>query len=334
VTDVPMSVPLGRFPLARTTHVDQFAEIVRPIYGKISLQTAKPSAAFDAVANYYHLFNSGIYYGQYGIGVSIQIPNSEFVAQGVTLQGNGKCIIDKLEENIEEGRLPNAVLDSRRVSLDFDDTHRHLAFCMDPQVLKTKASALLGEATDRPLRINPDRQASATELSRFRRLLMMLIAEIDMDEAPLSPVFLREIEQTLMVCFLLGYQNNFTEVLQPRPRAIAPWQVKRVEHFIEAHWNEALTMESISAAVGAGVRSIQMSFQANRGYTPMEFVRQVRLGHARKMLLEGPPTTTVTDVAYACCFGNIGHFSRQYFDRFQELPSTTLARTRNRPRGP
>ncbi|MCB1433426.1 MAG: AraC family transcriptional regulator [Alphaproteobacteria bacterium] len=62
--------------------------------------------------------------------------------------------------------------------------------------------------------------------------------------------------------------------------------------------------------VEASGRSIQNAFRHSRGYTPTVFLRRVRLSHACNMLLQPERRTSVTDVAYACGFGNHGHFSR------------------------
>ena len=56
----------------------------------------------------------------------------------------------------------------------------------------------------------------------------------------------------------------------------------------------------------------------------MAFVRQVRLRHANEMLKSAGPETSVTSVAYACGFSNLGHFARYYNAAFGEHPSATL----------
>jgi len=60
----------------------------------------------------------------------------------------------------------------------------------------------------------------------------------------------------------------------------------------------------------------------------MTFVRQVRLRHAQEMLMRASPETTVTSVAYACGFSNLGHFAKYYHAAFGEHPSATLKTAR------
>ncbi|HTV36483.1 MAG TPA: helix-turn-helix domain-containing protein [Xanthobacteraceae bacterium] len=106
------------------------------------------------------------------------------------------------------------------------------------------------------------------------------------------------------------------------------WQVRRAEYYIEMHWNEPITIERLVRATAASARSIFLHFKISRGQSPMSFVKEVRLQHAREMLQQTGPAHTVTGTAVACGFGNLGHFSGDYFKRFGELPSETLRRSK------
>ena len=118
------------------------------------------------------------------------------------------------------------------------------------------------------------------------------------------------------------------QLLERQPPSIAPWQVRRVEDYIAANWDQPIGVEDLAAATGASVRSIFRTFKQCRGYSPMEFVKQVRLRRAHEMLTCGDTTTSVTDVAFACGFGDLGRFSKDYRARFGALPSATLHRSK------
>ena len=55
----------------------------------------------------------------------------------------------------------------------------------------------------------------------------------------------------------------------------------------------------------------------------------MRLARARRELLHAGPQATITDVALASGFSQLGRFAGQYRKAFGELPSTTIRRTRN-----
>jgi transcriptional regulator GlxA family with amidase domain len=59
---------------------------------------------------------------------------------------------------------------------------------------------------------------------------------------------------------------------------------------------------------------------------PMAFLREVRLGRARRDLEAADPTSgiTVTEIATRCGFGSPSRFASHYWTRFGERPSRTL----------
>jgi transcriptional regulator GlxA family with amidase domain len=106
------------------------------------------------------------------------------------------------------------------------------------------------------------------------------------------------------------------------------WQVRRAEAYIESHWNEPITIAGLARASAASARSIFYHFKNSRGQSPMSFVKQVRLEHAREMLESSGIGRSVTEIAIDCGFGNLGHFACDYLKRFGERPSDTLKRSR------
>jgi transcriptional regulator GlxA family with amidase domain len=141
---------------------------------------------------------------------------------------------------------------------------------------------------------------------------------------------LRELEQTILVAFLTANRHSFSHLLEREPKDTLSLHVRRAEDFIEAHWNQAITIEKLVEATGVGARAIFRAFQHTRGYSPMAFARMIRLRHAREMLSAPAMETSVTTIAFVCGFGNLGHFARDYRETFGERPSETLARATRR----
>ena len=149
--------------------------------------------------------------------------------------------------------------------------------------------------------------------------------EADREDATLPDIAIAECEQLLMVLFLTSNKHNFSRLLDGRAPQAAPWQVRVVEEYIRANWQRPITIEALAEATGVGIRSMFKTFKDARGYSPMAFLRQVRLDQARRMLQLPDPTTSVTGVGLSCGFSSLGHFAHDYREAFNELPSVTLA---------
>lgn len=117
-------------------------------------------------------------------------------------------------------------------------------------------------------------------------------------------------------------------LVEPRRQPPTTWQVRRAEEYIETHWDQPITIASLARSTAASARSIFYHFKNSRGQSPMSFLKQVRLEHARDMLERSGLDRSVTEIAVQCGFGNLGHFAGDYFKRFGERPSETLKRSK------
>ncbi|WP_375412415.1 helix-turn-helix transcriptional regulator [uncultured Bradyrhizobium sp.] len=155
-----------------------------------------------------------------------------------------------------------------------------------------------------------------------------MAGELAASPSQLPHFLLQEFEETLIAAFLKAVPNSYSENLQRRPSEGASAHVRRVEEYLDAHWQRPISVEHLADVTGIGVRTIFATFKRNRGYTPFAYLKMVRLRNANELLQSPTETTTVTSVALNCGFSNLGHFANDYRDSFGELPSLTLARAR------
>ncbi len=177
-------------------------------------------------------------------------------------------------------------------------------------------------------RIELDRKCAKVrpELHLLRGITSSLSEQADFKQ--ISPIALAEVEQTILVSLACGISHNYTRFLKIREPDLAPHQVRRVENYIEANWGQPLSIHGLAVVASASARSVFQSFRIHRGYSPMKFVKTVRLRRAREMLQNANSESTVTTIAFSCGFGNLGHFARDYQNSFGETPSSTLSRTK------
>jgi AraC-like DNA-binding protein len=177
------------------------------------------------------------------------------------------------------------------------------------------------------LHFDPTINGCNPEAKLLTGLLRTLATEANVSW-PMPPLMQSELQQLIITSFLMASANNYSELLHGESIRAAPWQVRRAEQFIEANWDQPITIDALVAETNISARSLFSSFRAARGYSPMQFVKRVRLRHARQKLLRPELGTSVSAVVFECGFGNPGHFARDYHQHFGEHPSETLRRGR------
>ncbi len=101
--------------------------------------------------------------------------------------------------------------------------------------------------------------------------------------------------------------------------------VRRVIAFLRDNTGEPVTVAELSRMAGVSERTLRTAFHDVLGLSPKRYVIAQRLRAARKALSTADPhTTTVTDVAMAFGFFELGRFAVRYRHAFGELPSRTL----------
>jgi AraC family ethanolamine operon transcriptional activator len=73
---------------------------------------------------------------------------------------------------------------------------------------------------------------------------------------------------------------------------------------------------------------LRRTFRRLLGVSPARYLRMRRLHQARDAL-RATASGTVTQIAVAVGFSDLGRFARDYRDLFGELPSATLKRARD-----
>lgn len=296
-------------------------------YGVRKFDLPRGHSGFSA--SWYHVAvqSLALSYCRYAVDTCIEFPTSDCIRQPICLSGAATARLGSREFELSEQRTcilpPNA-----EVTTAYQPDYAQLVLRFETAVLERKLAALLGFAPSGALSFEQSGDFHQPEKQALRRLLLFFASEMGGEESAAKSVILEELSQSIIVAFLLGNRHNFSHLLGQPAEDAAPWQVRRAENYIEAHWNQPLTIEQLCEVTSASARSIFHWFRKTRGYSPMDFLKIVRLSHARRMLSSGDPATSVKSVVFACRFSNMGHFARDYRAAFGELPSETLNRAR------
>ena len=117
----------------------------------------------------------------------------------------------------------------------------------------------------------------------------------------------------------------------PETATALPGGLVRALAWLRANLHERVRLDRLAQIADVHPRTLERHFQTFLNTTPHGWVRQMRLGRARQELINGNGDTTITDVALASGFGQLGRFAAQYREHFGELPSETLRRMRGSP---
>jgi len=318
--------PLTTFQVIDTRDPDELAAGLSRLFGRVWLDLHGGNAKLHARVRYLTLGDVGIIHGQYDTGLKARFPDfNTFAGSPAPLKGAGAHEIGGRELTVSKGS--GAILSPGGATLHYGPQFEHLSMSVRPAALMGKLAAIVGDLRLGPLHFHPAINASSPQSRRLQRLVRFIATEAE-QSPPMPSILQSELQQAMMTSLLLATANNYSELLHGEPIAAAPWQVRRAEQFIEANWNQPITIEALTAATNVSARSLFSSFKAGRGYSPMDFVKRVRLGRAWQKLSRPGAGTSVSAVAFECGFGNPGHFAVDYRHHFGERPSETLRRGR------
>ena len=263
----------------------------------------------------------------YGAPSLAEFPEADFVRLQFAFSGTARTTIagQSVEVSADQSCVTPA---DRPCKIEFGPGYQQILIRIEQGAMERKLAALLGAKPRGRLEFASMRGANQSHLDGLKGLIRFVAGELARPSAQLPHFLLKEFEETLVAAFLKAIPNSFSGVLQREPSETGTAHVRMVEEYIDAHWHLPISVEHLARATGVGARTIFATFKRHRGYTPLAYLKMVRLKKANEFLGSPIETTTVTTAAVDCGFSNLGHFARDYQETFGEMPSRTLARAR------
>jgi len=318
-------IPLDAHPAFRVSTLDALEEAVGTHLGAQFVQLPAGARAIDAYANNFKLPNSRLWFCSYGIPLALKFPEADHIRVQFHYSGIGATWIggSLFPINPRQG-----CISTTEAEIDFSPAFEQIVWRIPKDVMVRKLAGMMDCAVTSGLDFDPVLDLATPQAATMSRILDCLLHAADTVTGEAADVVLSELEQAMIASFLAASNHDCRDRLGKKAPAAAPRQVRRAEEFIAANWNQPLSIEDLAVEAGCSVRSLFRTFRQSRGYTPLEFARRLRLGNARRMLQNPDQSTTVTSVAFACGFNDLGRFSKDFTQAFGELPSLVLNRTR------
>lgn len=314
--------PLSSASGFRTSDIDEFEHRLTTVFGATGFQL-QDSAALQFRNNVVDLEDITLSFWTFGTSIRIDFAENTAAALGLPIRGHGVTTSGKQATSVGVG-TPALLSAGRSAALQYDAELEKLVMEIKPEALKRKLSALLGAPISREIEFDLTRFASEDMLAGLLGLVDILVRQFDDRPCLIAPLALRQVEHAIITQILLTACHQFSNQLHRMPLETSSDHVKRVEEFIEAHWDRPITVEELTEVTGVSARTLFRTFEKHKGYSPMIFAKKLRLERARALLNQPNNAASVTGVALACGFSNLGRFAHEYCKMFGELPSETL----------
>jgi AraC-like DNA-binding protein len=323
------STPLSNYPAIRSNDPEFVREVLFRDFGANSFEAKNGKAGFAVQANHLQVGGLGLSYCNYASDVSLGFGEASFVRQIFNIDGDGRYSVGGRPGEIAPGSWTPILPAGQPLNLDFKSGYRQLVLRIEFAALLRNLSALLGQEVGTELQFG-ESAAYGPAMNSLRRRVFLFAGDFNQRGAFLSDLATAEIERMLIMNFLMCHRHNYTHLLLRQPLPSSSSAVKAVEEFIEANWDKPIDIEAMAAIARVSARSLFRQFQKDRGYSPADFAKRIRLQRAREMLEQSGTESSVIQTALRCGFQNPGHFARDFRLAFGELPSETLRRSANR----
>jgi AraC-like DNA-binding protein len=318
--------PLGRYPVFRTSDLDEFGAALYSVYGATRFEIPSPED-FAAFGNFVQLQDIAIGFSSLGGRVVVDFPEADYARLQIAHAGCGATRIAGVTTEIE-GAQWCITSPGQPATISYGQGYQQMHLRVGVTAMQRALTALLGRKATAPLRFTAAVRGDSPQARNLRQLIVFLCGQLNSSPVPLPPPVLAELQNAITLSFLSVFPHNYSHFLERDAPAAAPRHVRVIEDYIRANWQQPITVDQLMALTDISARGIFKAFQRSRGYSPMAFAKRVRIEHAREMLSDPDSATSVTAVAFACGFANLGHFAKDYREMFGEKPSQTLERSR------
>jgi AraC-like DNA-binding protein len=113
---------------------------------------------------------------------------------------------------------------------------------------------------------------------------------------------------------------GFTQLLAKASQVLSSIDaIQAPVEYVRENYHRQLHVEELAKLAFISVSALERRFKKYLCKTPKQFINEIRLENARRMLIETP--MPIAEIAYRCGFSEHSYFSRQFKLLFGTLPS-------------
>ncbi|MGZ2461678.1 AraC family transcriptional regulator [Rhizobium anhuiense] len=141
-----------------------------------------------------------------------------------------------------------------------------------------------------------------------------------------SPIAMTNLTQALSHLVVQSVPHRFSNQLEKKTFAPAPWHVRRAIDFMHANISKPITISMVAHAANVSVRTLENGFRMFRETTPAIYLRKLRLQATREDLIDPSNRQTIREICLKWGFFHAGRFSATYRSVYGETPQETHKR--------
>lgn len=267
--------PLDNFPVIRTFDIEEASEGLARIYVRPTLASPPPDGGFRAAVNECRLQNVRLVYASFGAPFGLEFPPADWFLQMLPVRGKGELFARQVILSLMPG-VSATISPDAGYRVHYGEEYEAVLLKLDKQALTNKLMAITGATINEPLRVEPVFDSARPAAKILQQYLPVLVDTLSSAVAPLPPWWELQTEQLLMTMFLCAHRHNYSHLMEDDVPDAAPWQIRRVEEYIEANWDKPITLEDLAEIGGVSAFSLFRSFKKTRGYSPLEFAARIR----------------------------------------------------------
>jgi len=310
---------LSNYPVMNSRDPEFIRDRLFGFYGASSFDIARGKDNFAVRASHLQVGSLGLSYCDYANDVSLAFEEGTFVRQIFNIEGAGQYAIGNGPREIAPGGWTPVLPAGTPLKLDFKSHYRQLVLRIELDSLRRHLSLLIGRELGQDL-VFDETEARLPAMKGLRRRIFHFADDFNERGAFFSDLAAAEVERMVIMKFLMCHRHSYTQLLLREPLPASTSAVKAVEEFIEANWDKPIDIEAMVKVAQVSARTLFRQFRKDRGYSPADFAKRIRLSRAREML-QHSEDTSVIQIALKCGFQNPGHFARDFRIAFGELPS-------------
>lgn len=197
---------------------------------------------------------------------------------------------------------------------------------LDPSVVAGVAAGLPTAQATLPIRFSDFRPVDAASSRPWKDTVNYVKNCVLVDDIMATPIVLGHASRMLAAVMLSTFPSTTMSHELPHDRNDhRPVLLRRAIEYVDSNAGNDIALADIADAVHVTPRAVQYMFRRHLDTTPLNYLRQVRLHHARQELIAADRRhETVTAIAARWGFMHTGRFAVMYRQTFGESPHETL----------